>query len=104
MKITAIELSKVDQDFIFNKLISEFDIELASIGKGHTINFPLNELIEVEAILISDIERSKKDENNQDSIIHQSGNLKRITFMFEGDQVKTNDWDIEDRISNYYRI
>jgi len=108
MKITAIELNQEDQDFIFNELIKRFteedklqkiEFELDEVG-----NYSVDPEICIEAKLELYTDYNGTDENNQTSIYSRSVIKFKVTFLRDGESLKTNDWNIDDRIKSYYEI
>jgi hypothetical protein len=105
-KTLAIELDKQAQDDLFNALIKEFDVSQAMIGKGHTVDFILDEEsnVSVQATLIvsDDNEGEKPDSNGQYQSPCFTANMTKLKIFVDDFEVKTNDFDIYDRIKKYY--
>lgn len=111
MKILKVKFSEEEEDQIFNSLIERFDINNSDIysRSGQTIDFELNELIDMQATLELYAEGSI-DENNQGSLISQC--VLKFTYFFtdkEGDEVQAEMINesgkcLDDRISDHYRI
>ena len=122
MKITAIELRKDEFDQIFKYLTDRFDVERANERKGHTINVDMceiqvkdddlgilyNPFIDaLDVDLCAQLELFTDGEYDSDvnsyTITDRSAKF-RLTFFYDGEEIKVNDNDLDDRICEYYRI
>lgn len=105
-KTIEIELDKQAQDDLFNALIKEFDVSTAMVGLGHDVDFimPENDQVSVMArLVISDDNKDEKpDENGQYPNPSYTANMTKLQIFVDDNQVKTNDFDIYDRIKKYY--
>lgn len=108
MKITAIELSETEIKQVFNYLVSKFNTE----DSKQTIEIELSEfngfdyisdLFMVEAELKLSTYYSELDENNQTSIEDRYCEF-RITFFYDGEEIKVNSDKIYELINKYYEI
>ena len=106
MKIKAIELTKEEEDQIFEKLIEMFDPQsCAQSTKGIEINFPLNDQIDVYATLDLNVEYDEFDSNHQCSPIDVYSTFK-MDFYHNGlHEVKgMENSDIYNRIEKHDRF
>lgn len=111
MQITAIKLTEEEENQIFNTLIEKFDLNRSDIfEKGQTIEFSIDDLIELESTLELYNEGYVESDTNAPIINSQCVIKFKLTFYnFEGNEVKaeminTSGKCLEDRISEYYRI
>lgn len=107
MKITAIELSEMELSLIYEYLISKFNTE----DSKQLLQFDLSELndfenvdnINIEAELKLSTYYSDKDENNQTSIEDRYCDFK-MTFFYDGEEIKENCDKVFELINKYYEI
>lgn len=107
MKITAIELSEIKISEIVNYLTSKFNTE----DEKQTIEFDLSELPEFEDVDNFQVEAELKlstymsdfDENHQTEITDRYVEF-RITFFYDGEEIKVNADLIWQKIVDYYEI
>jgi len=103
MQIEKIKLSLDEQNQIFNNLIEKFRLINSNVYDiGESINFNLNELIEIDAFLKLYSDYSDSDENNQSFLISQSVARFNMEFYHEGTEIETN-CNVYDKINKYYR-
>lgn len=110
MKITAIELSADEQTAITNELTKRFNtedkrqtVEFDLYEAGEPISF-LGECLSCEAVLELYTEYPDFDENHQTAISYRSVVKFRITFFYDGEEIKVNDEPIYTAIEKYYEI
>lgn len=109
MKITAIELNSEEQDEIFNYLVRKFDSEYhykqyAEFDLSDFCDYGYGE-ITADSELELYIESEMTDTDTNSSQITERSVMKfRLTFYYDGEEIKVNDWNIDDRISEYYRV
>jgi hypothetical protein len=105
-KTIEIELDKAAQDDLFNALIKEFDVSDAMTGLGNDVDFimPENDQVSIKARLVvsDDNADSEPDENGQYPNPSYTANMKNLKIFVDDFEVKTNDFDIYDRIKKYY--
>lgn len=100
MQILKIKLSKDEQQTIYNRLIWNFTTE----DNPQRIYYHIGEVIEYEAKLELYTEYPEPDENNQTEISSRGVIFFQITFFHDGEEVKVEDLDIEDKIKKYYEV
>jgi hypothetical protein len=87
MQITAIKFTEDEEKQIFNTLIEKFNPQKCAENKnGHTIEFNVNDLIEIEATLSLNVEYSEYDSNHQSSPIDVYTQFK-MTFYNNDEEV-----------------
>ena len=107
MKITAIELTETELKQVFDYLVSKFNTE----DQKQSLQFDLSELngfenvdnINIEAELKLSTYYSDKDENNQTSIEDRYCDFK-MTFFYDGEEIKENCDKVFEMINKYYEI
>lgn len=107
LKLKEIAFDSDDLSTIVNYLTSRFNTEDAR----QTIEFDLFDVlnnvqnyVSVEAVLELYTEYAERDENNQTSIIYRSVSKFRITFFYDGEEIKVNDEPIYTAIEKYYEV
>ena len=104
MQIEKVKFTDEEINQIFDSLIERFDLNNSNVfEKGQTIEFELNELINIESTLELYNEGYYESETNAPIISSQSVIKFKLAFLYDGDEVKTN-CDLEERINNHYRI
>lgn len=106
MKIVKVEFTTEEQDQIFESLTEKFDINDSDLysKNGKTIEFELNEIINIECTLEFYSEGYLEKDTNAEVISQRSIiKFKLLFFDNDGNQVETN-VDLEEKISDYYRI
>jgi hypothetical protein len=108
MKITAIELTEDEISEIVNYLTSKFNTEdkKQTIQFDHVLHLTNGESItfDTESILELYTEYPEKDENNQTAISYRSVPEFRITFFYDGEEIKVNTNEIYYSICKFYEI
>ena len=107
MKITAIELNESELKQVFDYLVSKFNTE----DQKQSLQFDLSELngfenvdnINIEAELKLSTYYSDKDENNQTYIEDRYCDFK-MTFFYDGEEIKENCDKVFEMIAKYYEI
>lgn len=110
MKILKVQFTEEEEKQLFDALTERFDLNNSDIfGKGQTIEFSLNELVEVEATLELYQDGYIEDDTNAEVITERSVGKFKLTFFIDGEEVnverisKVNE-SIENKINNFYRI
>lgn len=112
MKILKIQFTQEEENQIFDSLIERFDVNDSDIYSKHgkTIDFELNELIDMQATLELYNEGYIEQDTNA-GIISERCVIKFKYFFTdkEGDEVHAEMINecgkcLDDRISDYYRI
>lgn len=110
MKILKVQFTEEEEKQIFYALTERFDLNNSNIfGKGQTIEFSLNELVEVEATLDLYQYGYYEKDTNASIITERSVGKFKLTFFIDGEEIdvkrisKVNE-SIEDKINNFYRI
>ena len=110
MQITAIKFTEDEEKQLFDSLIERFDLNDSAVyGRGLTIFFKINDLIEVESTLELYNEGYKEYETGADVISMQCVVKFELYFWNEeGEEVKAklnnkSGESIYDKISEYYR-
>lgn len=107
MKIKEIELNSEEQDKIFNYLVRKFDPRDSGKQTIDLTEYQLNDdhSISADAELELYIESEMTDPDTNSSRITERSVIKfRLTFYYDGEEIKVNDDSIWTRINEYYSI
>lgn len=107
MKIKEIELNTEEQDEIFNYLVRKFDPRESGKQVVDLDEYKLNDdhKISADAELELYIESEMIDtDTNSSKITYRSVVKFRLTFYYDGEEIKVNDDSIWTRINEYYSI
>jgi hypothetical protein len=106
MDIEKITLDKKDQDNLFLILTQQFDLYSSDLfsSLGKTIETEFLDLFEINATLKLSEDSTEPDENNQYVTLKKSVCKFCYKVLYQGKLVETNDFNMDERISNYFTV